>query len=109
MDFKDILYGPLMQTLGTDATLTVDGADYAIRAEDATAGVEVMDLNIGMQTVKPVAYVKQADLDTHGLTRANLYLANINLNGEDWQIHSTMAQPSPFGASDGLVMLLLSE
>lgn len=109
MKFNDLLYGPLMQTLGVDATLTVDGTDYAIRAEDATAGVEVMDLNVGMQTVKPVVYVRRSDLDDHGLTPDDLYLQLVTINGVEWQINSHMAQPSPFGPSDGLVMLLLTE
>lgn len=106
--FADLLYARSMDVFGAQAVLTVGAAQpVAITAIDRTAGVEVTDDTIGIQTVQPAADVRRADLDAATVDLAALDGATLALNGTTWTVHSIMEMPTPSGASDGLVRLML--
>ena len=105
MNYSALLYAPVYAALGVDATLTVAGVDYAIRAIDKTAGVQVGDL--GIETLAPAAAIRAADLAAFGLTSADLDDAVLTLAGADWRVTAARPLPSPGGEADGEYLLLL--
>lgn len=102
------LYRRSLAVFGTPATFQpVHGAPFDITAIDRTSGVEVADNTIGISTIRPAADVLFADLDALGITADDLDGAALTLNGTRWRVQGVMEKPTPFGAGDGMVTLLL--
>jgi hypothetical protein len=106
--FADLLYRQSLAVFGVPATFQPDhGAPFDITAIDRTSGVEVADNTIGITTIRPAADVLAADLDALGITAADLDGAALTMNGTKWRVSGVMERPTPFGAADGMVTLLL--
>ena len=107
-NFADLLYSRSLAVFGVPAILTPATGDAAmITAIDQTAGVEITDHAIGIQVVRPAADVRRADIDAAGILISQIDGGTLEINGTSWGIAGIMEKPTPFGASDGLVTLLL--
>jgi hypothetical protein len=113
LNFADLLYRRTLAVFGVPAILTLppvgedDPVTATVTAIDRTAGVEVTDGSIGVQTIRPAVDVRRADLDAAGVALAALDGATLQVNGASWQVAGIMEKPTPFGATDGLVTLWL--
>lgn len=105
MDWS-VLYDPHYSVIGVDATIaTAGGGSAAVTAIDHTAGIEASVG--GVETVRPAARVRVAELDDAGLARADLEGgATIALNGSTWTIVATQPRPTP-GEAPGELLLIL--
>jgi len=109
MDFNSMVLGPLHAVFGVDASLvTAGGAAHALTAIDRTRGIEVTEGAIGVASVRPAAGVRAADLVTLGIDLDDLDGGSITLNGATWSIDYHIERPTPFGAEDGQVFLILT-
>ena len=106
ISFNDLLYSRSFNAFGVPATLTPRSGDpIELTAIDRTAGIEVTDHSIGINTLRPAAEVQRASLGATPLSQ--LDGGTILINGATWTVTSIMEKPTPFGATDGLVVLLL--
>ena len=106
MTFDSLVNLPVFDMFGVPAVITYgEGLTVDLVAIDKTRGVEVEDLNVGVISVRPVAAVRRAALGEIDL--AAIEDGTIALNGLTWRIKSVMERPTPFGAADGQVWLIL--
>lgn len=105
-------YDAIYATLGVTAqlTLTNTAADtFDLTVIDKTAGVEFGDI-LEVHTIKPAADVRMSELETHGLTRADVNGATLTFNGASWTVKTHALRPAPTGESAGeLRMILVDE
>jgi len=113
INFADLLYSRSLAVFGVPVSLTFPPVDEAeavvvtITGIDRTAGVEITDQSVGVQTVRPVVDVRRADLDAASVALDSLDGASLEINNTTWVINGMLENPTPFGPSDGLVSLLL--
>lgn len=112
-DYTSILYNPIYTSIGVVAVLSINnsaGNTADITVIDHTAGIAVDDRGgIGLQTIKPVAYVRAVELEQNDIESWELPNAQLTFNNNDWQIESFQPKPSPGGEADGEYMLILIE
>jgi hypothetical protein len=108
VDYQALLYDPIYNALGVDAVLHmgIEAGDVPLRAIDKTAGI-IINQAIGLETVSPAATVRAAELAAAGVPLADIYSRTLTLNGRDWTVASWRRKPSPNGADDGEVYLIL--
>lgn len=101
----DAIYGQI----GVDAHLISQSsaAEADLTVIDKTAGIEVLDGAV--LTVRPVAFVRMAELTANGLTRDDLNGASLTFNGKSWLVKLHQPHPSPAGEGNGEIKLILSE
>ncbi len=115
LDFSAILYGPIYAVLRVACTLAPDGGDAVdVYAIDKTAGIALGQSGTGgqavdVQTVRPAAIMRAVDLDAAGISTADLVDATLVMNGTTWRVVSFLERPSPNGAADGEVYLILQD
>jgi len=106
MTFDSLVNLPIFDIFGVPAVITYGAAQSLdVVAIDRTKGVEVEDLNVGVISVRPVVAIRAASLA--GLDLADIEEGTITLNGATWQIKAAMERPTPFGAADGQIWLIL--
>jgi len=106
--FTTTLFDPVYAVLGVEAVLTPSGGSAnTITAIDKTRGAEIGDLNIGIMSVRPVAAVRAAELIELSIDRGTLDGGALVLNGVSWVIDAHLEKPTPSGAGDGEVWLIL--
>lgn len=103
LDYQLLLYDPIYNALGVDGLL--DGIT-PLRIFDKTDGFEIPDRN-GIQTVRPVAFVRTAELELRNIDIGNLPETLLTFNNNTWRIKATRQVPSPNGENDGQTMLIL--
>ncbi len=112
IDFSAILYGPVHAVLRVPVTLTLAGtsAEVETYALDKTTGVELaMGGGPDVQTVKPAAVMRAADLTDLEIAFEDLPDATLEMTGSTWRVQSYVVRPSPNGESDGEVYLILQK
>lgn len=112
LDYRSFSLDPIYVAQGVPAVLAPRGTGpVAITALDKTAGVALPSGNGGIEieTVRPAAVVIAGDLADLGVTLDQLDRGTITLNGQAWQILSHRPMPSPAGAADGEVYLILEK
>lgn len=108
IDAQAILYNPIYDVLGTDATLTMaSGTTASVRVIDKTTGVAVGN-DIMAETIKPACRVRAAELASNNIARDDLQGSQITFNGNDWSVDASSPKPGPQGEADGEYELLLS-
>ena len=110
--YTDVLYGPLYSAFGVNCTYLLApplNVPIDIVTIDKTSGVEVAEGNIEIQTVRPAAIIRLADLTALGYVPEDLLDAVCSLNGVSWEVKSYFPKPSPNGEQDGELYLLLTE
>ena len=66
IDFDALVLGPVYETFGELAVLTMGSGSYDVAVLDHTKGVSVEDGNIvGVQTIRPAVDVRRTSLDVH--------------------------------------------
>ena len=106
MDFDSLVNMPLFDVFGVPARITYFGTQFIdLIAIDRTRGVEIEDQNVGVISVRPVAAVRASALA--GIDLVDIEDAIIELNGVTWRIKAVMERPTPFGAADGQIWLIL--
>lgn len=107
--FAELLYRPIYDRLGVDATLVLNGVIYPppgsnLVALDKTEGIEiVMGMGIGLETMKPICEFIIGDLLALGITPNMLDDGSVTLNSRNWKILSHRLNPTTSGTSDGTV------
>jgi len=111
INYTKLLFGPVYQTLGVEMTFVLPPPGnevYAIRGIDKTAGLEVsVEGDIGVQTVRPAAVLRMADLAAVALAPDDLMDAIVDISGTSWKVRSYYPKPSPSGEGDGELYIIL--
>ena len=90
LDFDALVLGPVYDTLGTPAVLTIGPSTYQLTVVDYTKGVEIDEGGAGIQAIRPVADVRRATLVPLGVQLDDLVEANLELSGTNWRIKSLL-------------------
>lgn len=107
--FADLIYAPLLSIFGQEVTLTPSGGSAAtLTAIDRTRGIEVPDHASEMITVRPAAVLRRTDLDDAGIGLDDLRDAALVMGGVTWTVDYGLQLPTPYGATDGQVLLVLT-
>jgi hypothetical protein len=90
IDFDALALGPIYDAFGEPAVLTLGAASYDLTVIDHTAGVEVQDGGIGLQTIRPAVDVRRSALQTLGIAVADLVGGELLLDGATWRVKSVI-------------------
>ena len=89
IDFDALVLGPVYDTFGKPAILTIGPSTYDLVVVDYTKGVSVEDDGgIGVQTIRPVADIRRTALAAAGIALDELVDAQLALAGTTWCIKS---------------------
>jgi hypothetical protein len=108
--FDEILFAPLYSVFGVDAQMEIGSAIYELRVIDRTVGVAIERVDGGdgvIQSVRPAAAVRAAELANHGIAPETLRGGTLTINGRDWIVHAVQMQPTHRGERDGEVLMFL--
>ena len=109
IDYQSLLYDPIYLVQGVPASLTlVGGSVFGVTVLDKTSGIDIGDSTAQVQTIKPAAVVRVAELRAAGIVAEYLPKASITFSGFQWKITSTRLRPSPNGENDGELFLILT-
>ncbi len=111
-DYNSVLFDPIYAIQGVPATLRLDdwGEDISVTAIDKTSGVAVsVSGDPEIQTIRPAAAIRVAELTAAGVTRADIDTGTIEMNGTVWRLEATLPRPTPNGEDDGELWLILIE
>jgi len=108
INFSEVLLSPIYAALGSTCTFVLaDMSNIELTVIDKTAGIEIAEGSIDLQTVKPAAAIRMVDLAALNKQPKDLIDASLDLNGSSWQVSSYLPKPSPNGEADGELYLLL--
>jgi hypothetical protein len=103
IDFDALVFGPVYETFGQPAVLTIGQSDYDLVVIDHTKGVTVDEGgSIGIQTIHPAADVRRSALNNLGIAFADLIDGEIGFGGTVWRIKSILEN------GDELRLILMS-
>lgn len=89
VDFDALVLGPVYDTFGKTAVLTVGPDTHELVLVDFTKGVSTDDEgSIGVQTIRPAADVRRATLTALAIELDDLIGAHVELAGRTWRIKS---------------------
>jgi hypothetical protein len=89
IDFDALVFGPIYDTFGQPAELTIGSTSYDVVVVDNTKGVTVDEGGmIGVQTIRPAADVRRSALASLGLVGGDLVDGELAFNGATWRIKS---------------------
>ena len=89
IDFDALVLGPVYDTFGKPAVLTIGPITYDLVVVDYTKGVTVEDESaIGVQTIRPAADVRRTALVAAGIELDDLVDGQLALAGTTWRIKS---------------------
>lgn len=90
IDFDALVLGPVYDAFGEAAVLTLGVASYDLTVIDHTAGVEVEDGGVGLQTIRPAVDLRRSALTTLGIAIADLIGGELALGGATWRVKSVI-------------------
>ena len=103
IDFDALVFGPVYDTFGQPAVLTIGSSSYDLVVIDNTKGVTVDEgTAIGVQTIHPAADVRRSALNNLGIVFADLIDGEIAFGGTTWRIKSFLEN------GDELRLILMS-
>jgi hypothetical protein len=107
--YSDLLYGSLVDVFGTAGAFEgVGGEDLSIPLIDKTKGVAVALREMEIETFRPAAVVRIADLPA-GVLATDLDGKAVTINAVRWVVTSIQVRPTSAGADDGTVYLFLEK
>ncbi len=110
IDFTSVLYGPIYAALGVPITFILANDDVIeVRGLDKTSGLEITEGQVDVQTVRPAAVLRMADLASIEVAPDDLMDAVADINGASWKVKSYYPRSSPNGVNDGELFLILEE
>jgi len=108
IDFDAQLLDPIYDRIGIAATfLSREGVRAEFKVLDKTAGVEIPDGPIRLQTSRPAACVRVTELIEKNLDPGKMRDGRLTFNGASWNVEATRPKPVPGGK--GEVYLFLQE
>jgi hypothetical protein len=107
IDLAALMYDPIYSAWGVTASLDL-GTPVSVTVIDKTTDAKTGQW-LEMQTVRPVAAVRAAELLAAGVTFDNLDGGAIAFNAKTYRIESHRPRPSPAGEAFGEVYLILTE
>jgi hypothetical protein len=91
IDFDALVFGPVYDTFGQPAVLTIGAASHDVVVIDHTRGVTVDEAgSIGVQTIRPAADVRRSALARLGIIVNDLVDGEIEFNDMAWRIKSVV-------------------
>jgi hypothetical protein len=90
IDFDALVLGPVYDAFGEPAGLTIGSASYNVTVIDHTAGVEVEDGGIGLQTIRPAVDLRRSALAALGIAVADLVGGVVLLGATAWRIKTVI-------------------
>jgi hypothetical protein len=91
IDFDALVFGPVHDTFGQQATLRIGLSTFDIAVIDQTRGVTIDEAgSIGVQTIQPAVDVRRSALARLALHANDLPDARIGFNGTAWSIKSVV-------------------
>jgi hypothetical protein len=90
IDFDTLVFGPVYDAFGEAAGLTIGSASYNVTVIDRTAGVEVEDSGIGLQTIRPAVDLRRSALAALGIAIADLVGGEVVLGAMAWRIKTVI-------------------
>jgi hypothetical protein len=106
IDWQTSLYDAVYNTVGVPAELTsAGGVAAAVTVVDGTSGVVFTD-KLGVETVRPVAYIRTSELARNSIEQADLTDGFLDFNGANWRIKATRPRPGPTGSGETMLILL---
>jgi hypothetical protein len=105
IDWQTSLYDTVYNALGVPAKLATGSASASVTVIEGTAGVVFTD-KLGIETVRPVAYVRTSELGGHGIELTDLTDGFVDFNGATWRIKATRPRPGPTGNGETMLILL---
>lgn len=112
IDFASQVLGPIYSAWGVAATfVSADGhPPVALRVLDKTRGAAWGGDGPEVQSLKPLATVRMAELTERGLSVDDLDDGVLTCNGAEWRVQAHMTKPVAVGGeSAGEIDLLLNE
>lgn len=111
MDYQASLYDPIYNTVGVPAVLTLSTGDEFpdLTVLDKSAGVDTGEGTVQVQTMKPGAVIRAAELAANEITLEQLQDAVLFMSGFYWTVTSYRPAPAPTGEAEGEVVLLLKD
>lgn len=110
--YRDMLYGPVYDQLAVPAVLVLQDSVTTfdqLRCIDKTSGA-TLGGPVELQTVVPAAIFIAGELLDAGVDRETmLNMSAVTFNAHTWRIADFKEMPSPGGADDGEVMVILEE
>jgi hypothetical protein len=123
LDFDEMLLAPIYDgELASDATLTTaDGTDFdtlpdgtTFRVIDHTAGAAFQQaargVTLTIETIKPVAFMRQSSLTALGLAITDLEGGQLTIKHDSgaitWAIKSYQVKPTPSGPGEIEIILI---
>ena len=91
IDFDALVFGPVYDTFGQPAVLTLGPTSYDLVVIDHTKGVVVDEAgSIGVQTIRPAIDVRRSALAKLGLTARDVLDGDIEFSDAAWRIKSAL-------------------
>ena len=91
IDFDALVFGPVYDTFGQPAVLTIGPSSYDVVVIDHTQGVTVDEAgSIGVQTIRPAVDVRRSALAKLRLAARDLLGGEIEFNEAAWRIKSVL-------------------
>jgi hypothetical protein len=107
IDYQGVLYNPIYGAVAVEATLSSSaGVEVTVAVVDKTAGVVLSD-RMNVESIRPVARVRTAELVANDVEMADLPNSLISFNGASWRIKAYRQMPAPTGEMTGETMLIL--
>jgi len=90
IDFDALVLGPVYDAFGEPAVLTLGVTSYDLTVIDHTAGIEVEDGGIGLQTIRPAVDMRRSAVTALGIAIADLIGGELVLGGATWRIKTVI-------------------
>ena len=91
IDFDALVFGPVYDTFGQPAVLTIGPSSYDVVVVDHTQGVTVDEAgSIGVQTIRPAVDVRRSALAKLKFAARDLVGGEIEFNEAAWRIKSIL-------------------
>ncbi|QDW39010.1 hypothetical protein FFI89_018775 [Bradyrhizobium sp. KBS0727] len=108
IDYDADLIDPHYEIDGLPAQfLSREGVRADLTVLDKTAGVEIPQGPVMLQTSRPAACVRVRELIENSLDRGKMKDGRLTFNGASWNVESTLPKPVPGG--QGELYLILQE
>jgi len=91
IDFDALVFGPVYDTFGQPAVLSIGTSSHDVVVIDHTQGVTVDEAgSIGVQTIRPAADLRRTMLNRLGIAVGDLVDGEIEFNAMAWRIKSVI-------------------
>lgn len=111
IDWNALHLDPLYAALGVPAvvTLSESGGDVDVTVIDKTAGVQLGEGDVQVDTLTPACCIRASEWAAQGQTVLDFEDAKVTFNGSRWDIKGFPKRPTPAGGSSrGEILLILS-